>query len=104
MFSSGKFAKCIQKSPLLQAIKLLVTEGTFVCACASRNKRVVHESRDCRGNPNIGENFKVQFVNKLFQTYDIRIMPNFYLYKNYFYPWRNYLALKISLNYVGDIG
>ncbi len=80
------------------------TEGTFVCACASRNKRVVHESRDCRGNPNIGGNFKVQFVNKLFQTYDIHIMPNFYLYKNYFYPRRNYLALKISLNYGDDIG
>ena len=53
------------------------TEGTFVCACASRNKRVVHESRDCRGNPNIAGNFKVQFVNKLFQTYDICHMPNF---------------------------
>ena len=40
-------------------------------------------------------------------------MPNFYLYKNYFYPRRNfdnvyfknyYLALKISLNYGDDIG
>ncbi len=80
------------------------TEGTFVCACASRNKRVVHESRDCRGNPNIGGNFKVQFVNKLFQSYDIHIMPNFHLYKNYFYSWRNYLALKISLNNGDDIG
>ncbi len=53
------------------------TEGTFVCACAGRYKRVVHESRDCRGNPNIGGNFKVQFVNKLFQTCDICHMPNF---------------------------
>ncbi len=25
-----------------------------LCACAGRYKRVVHESRDCRGNPNIG--------------------------------------------------
>ncbi len=51
-----------------------VTEGTFACACAGRNKRVVvHESRDCRGSPNIDGNFKVQFVNKLFQTYDIHI-------------------------------
>ena len=86
-------------------IWISVTEGTFVCACASRNKRVVHESRDCRGNPNgTGGNFKVQFVNKLFQTYDIHIMPNFYLNKNYFYPWRNYLALKIGLKYGDDIG
>ena len=56
---------------------LFITEGIFVCACASRNKRVVHESRDCRGNPDIGGNFKVQFVNKLFQTYDICHLPNF---------------------------
>ncbi len=58
-------------------LKVTSTEGTFVCACASRNKRVVHESRDCRGNPNIGGNFKVQFVNKLFQTYDIHICQIF---------------------------
>ena len=31
-------------------------------------------------------------------------MPNFYLYKNYFYPRKNYLALQISLNYGDDIG
>ena len=59
--------------PLVEArFKILTfvqarTEGTFVCACASRNKRVVHESRDCRGNPNIGGNFKVQFVNIYFK-------------------------------------
>ena len=86
------------------SIMAIATEGTFVCACASRNKRVIHESRDCRGNRNIGGNFKDQFVNKLFQSYNIHIMPNFYLYKNYFYPWRNYLALKISWNYADDIG
>ncbi len=62
------FHKCFYNS---------ITEGTFVCACAGRYKRVVHESRDCRGNPNIGGNFKVQFVNKLFQTWDICHTPNF---------------------------
>ncbi len=72
-------ASYVQAVCTLQLFPVLsfLTEGTFVCACAGRNKRVVHESRDCRGNPNIGGNFKVQFVNKLFQTYDICYMPNF---------------------------